>query len=144
MNHIWSILCQNSSVDEETKSLSIFNCLEQGEITIKKDDLEKRDRIIIPIAFELISLWTVDEQDKDNKLEIKIELLDPDGSLLNSSENIFDVKENFPRLRSRIKLNGLSVTKNGRYTFKVSQKDQVQKKFKTVANIPLDIKLQYT
>jgi hypothetical protein len=144
MNHIWSILCQNSSVDEETNLLSIFNCLEQAEITIKKDDIENKGKVIVPISSELISFWTVDEQDGDNKLEVKIELIDPNNNLLNSAESIFDVKKNFPRFRSKIKLQGLPVTKNGRYIFKVSQKDRVQKKFKIVASLPLDIDLRYT
>ncbi|MFA5746756.1 MAG: hypothetical protein WC926_01610 [Candidatus Paceibacterota bacterium] len=143
MNHVWSVLCQNSSVDEETKLLSIFNCLEQVEITVKKEDIENKGKVIVPILSELISFWTIDGQKEGDKLEMKIESLDPSNNLLYSAEKTFDINKNFPRFRSKIKLQGLPVTKSGRYFFKISQKDKIQKKFKTVATLPLDVDLRY-
>jgi hypothetical protein len=140
MNHIWSILCQSSSIDEETKLLSIFNCLEQGEITTQKKNAGSNDKVVIPTPFELISFWAVDEGDKKNsRLEIKIEIIDPNNVLLNSIDNSFDIKEKSLRFRSRIKFQELTLTENGRYYFKVSQK--YQSEFKIVASLPLDIKL---
>jgi hypothetical protein len=143
MKHIWSILCQNSSVDDRTKLLSIFNCVEELSLVFKKDKMPKDNNLVIPISFQLINFWIADNKEKRNTLEIKLEILDPLKELLGTFNKAFEIADKAPRFRSIISINGIKVTKEGRYTLRVLQKEDSGDKFKTVAELPLDIKINY-
>jgi len=143
MKHIWSILCQNSSVDDATKLLSIFNCVEELGLTIDKAKSPKDGNLVLPINFQLISFWTIGEKNKKNVLDVKVEISDPVDELLGTFNKNFDIPEGAPRFRSITNINGLKITKEGRYIVKVSQKEADEKKFKIVSELPIDIKITY-
>lgn len=145
MKHIWSILCQKSSVDKESNLISLFDCVEEISLVIDQTKAPKDDKLIVPIEFQLVSFWVFEKinKTKDNVLEMKIELLDPDKKLLGRFENKFKVKKGSTRFRSRISIKGLRITKNGRYTFKVRGKGEGEKGHKVVAELPLDLNLSY-
>jgi len=145
MKHIWSVLCQKSSIDKESNLISLFDCVEEINLVIDQAKAPKNDKIIIPIEFQLVSFWVFEDINKikDNVLEIKIELLDPDKKLLGQFENKFKIKKGISRFRSRITIKGLRITKKGRYTYKVRGKDEGEKGYKVVAELPLDLKLAY-
>ena len=76
MKNIWSIICEKSSIDSETHILSIFNCIEEMKIEVNKEKMPQSDKLIIPVSFQLISLWHVKDSAKENNLEVKIALVD--------------------------------------------------------------------
>lgn len=141
MKNIWSILCVNSSIDSQTKLLSMFSCLEEIKLEINKDKISKKDKFVIPVNFQLISFWTIDNYLKDNSTDIKIELIDPMGEILNKFLNNLQAKKGEKRLRSIININGIQVTKKGRYYYRLSQKKN--NKYFVVSETPLDIDLLY-
>lgn len=143
MKHIWSVLCQNSSVDIESNLLSLFNCVEEISLIIDPTKAPKNDKIVFPIKFQIVSFWIVEDTNKDDVLEIKIDLLDPDKELLNHFEKNFNIKKNILRFRSRINIEGMPVTKEGRYTFKVWKRKSGKKEYEVVTEVPLDIKIAY-
>jgi hypothetical protein len=143
MKHIWSILCQNSSVDSNTNLLSLFSCVEELNVAIDKEKMPKDNNLFVQIAFQLVSFWTVADKNKKNVLGIKLEVFDPNGKSLGVYDKDFNVAEKAPRFRSIISINGIKVTEAGRYIIKVLQKEDGSKKFKTVAELPLDIKIEY-
>ena len=65
MQHIWSILCQNSTIDGDTNSLSIFNCFEQLNVDIDKSKMPQDKKVVLPIGFDLVSLWIDDNTTKE-------------------------------------------------------------------------------
>src|SRR6056297_1527061 len=129
MKHIWSVLCRSSSVDIETSALSLFNCL--SKINISNKFLESNQKAI-PIKLELISFWIAEKEDKDGKLEIKVELLNPKNKTLDHFDKSLEVRKGASRFRNRIRIEGVPFSGEGRYFFKVKQKQN--KKYKTVAN----------
>jgi len=143
MKHIWSILCQNSSVDDATKLLSIFNCVEELGLTIDKSKSPKDGNLVLPISFQLISFWLVEDKNKKNVLDIKIEMSDPNGELLGTFNNNFNIPDAALRFRSITNINGIKITKEGRYFLKVSRKGVGEKKFIVVSELPIDIKITY-
>lgn len=143
MKHIWTILCQNSSVDSGTNLLSIFNCLEELTLEIDRNKAPKTDELVIPLGAQLISFWTIEDQDKDNILEVRSEILDPSGNSLGKFDKKFEVEKNILRLRSIMNIQHIKITKEGRYTIKMQQKKEGKKDFKVVAELPLDIKIIY-
>jgi len=88
MKNIWSIICEKSSIDAKTNLLSLFNCIEEVQLMIDKDKMPKSDKLAIPFNLQLISFWTIEDSSKDNLAEIKIDLVDPKGKILNELQRI--------------------------------------------------------
>ncbi|MFH1315640.1 MAG: hypothetical protein ABIH67_04570 [Candidatus Uhrbacteria bacterium] len=143
MKHIWSIICQRSSIDFETNSLSLFDCVEEVSAVVDKTKLAQNDKIIIPVEFQLVSFWAVKDSEKDNDLKIKGEFVDSKNKILNSFENSFNIKKGIKRFRNRTNIKGLPITEDGRYYLKVWQWTENKNKFEMVAELPLDVKLSY-
>lgn len=144
MKHIWTILCQSSSVDVDTNILSLFNCIEELNLTIDKTQLIDKEKLVIPVGFQMVSFWAIEDHSRDNILEIKGEIIDPNGKSLNKFDNKFSIKKGALRFRSRINIQGLPVTKEGRYIIRIMQKMEKNKDFEVVTELPLDVKISYT
>lgn len=142
MNHIWTVLCQKSSIDYESNLLSMFNCVEELNLSIDNTKVVEKN-LVIPAEFQLVSFWTVENPNQDNVLEIRGELLDPNGKILNQFENRFEIKRDVLRFRNRTNIQGLPVTEAGRYVFRIMQRKAGQDSFVTVADLPLDVKISY-
>lgn len=143
MKHIWTVLCQSSSTDTETKLLSIFNCLEALNMEVDKTKLTPGNKIMTPISFQMISFWSLEDFDKASRLEIRVELVSPEGEILNKFEKEYEVKKGTKRFRNSINFNGLTVVGSGRYIMRVNQKNMSSKKFEVVSEIPLDLDILY-
>jgi len=140
MQHIWSILCKSSSIDQDTNLITLRDCIEQFDITLSKKTEEK---VVAPIEFEIVNLWSGNQSDKTKKFEIKTELYDPKNTKINEFLGSFIFQQNMKRMRTRMKIKGLQVTSTGTYIFKVKIKEKSQKQYKEVAELPLDITLGY-
>lgn len=143
MKHIWSVLCQKSSIDIENNLLSLFECIEELNLVIDKTKTPQGERLIIPLGFQLVGFWITEDNTKENILDIRVELLDPDKKILNHFENNFSVKKGISRFRNRTNIQGLPVTKSGRYSFNVMQKKEGEKDYKVVSEIPIDINITF-
>ncbi len=141
MKHIWSILCKSSSIDQETNLITIRDCIEQLNVTVTKD--AHKAKIVIPVELELVHLWSYDNSNKNKKFEVKTELYDPENKKIHEFSASFICPKNKKRMRMLMKIKGLPVTSTGTYTFKIRSKEEKQKGYKNVAEIPLDITLEY-
>jgi len=140
-NHIWSVICQNSSIDSQSNTVSLFNCIENIGIDIEKN--KSADKINIPIQFDIVSCWTIEDDTKKNDFVVKIEMIKPDGkTAFQKEENIF-TEVGWKRVRNIVKLSGLElgINDSGRYMFKISQKEKRGGDFILVASLPIDIKI---
>lgn len=141
MKNVWSIICEKSSIDSQTNVLSLFNCIEEMNIEIDKTKMPQGDKIVIPVNFQLISLWRVDDSTKENTMDVKMEFVDPSGQVLNESLNTLVTKKGEKRLRSIINIQGLQITDSGVYYYKILEKKG--NKFEVVSSTPLDINVSY-
>lgn len=142
MKHVWSVLCQTSIRDEETSRTSIINSMDSIGFIVDRKKFETKKNI--PTNLEIVSLWN-NKINKGGEFLIKIELIDSNKKVLISSE-LPGVKSSDKSVRSattRMAINLLPVTIAGEYTFKVSQKFLEDKKFATVAELPLEIKIKF-
>lgn len=57
LNHVWSVICQSSSIDKQNNSISLFNCIESINI-------EKNKTSILPISFNIVNYWIIDNPKK--------------------------------------------------------------------------------
>lgn len=145
IKHIWTVVCRGSVINQDDNNISLLNILEQLEITlspIKK--LEKRPEVFnTPFSFDVVSFW-VKEDNNETKINVRVELLDPHGKILATSENVGVFPQNIRRLRTRLKVNGLPVTDNGRYYINVRMKENTEKNYKVYSENPIDINLIIT
>ena len=143
IKHIWSILCNNSIINQEDNNLTINSVLEEltASVTVPKGEDVKKP-FPLPINYEIVSLWIREDGREEIKPQIEILLRDPEGNELHKAmpESVFP--KNFLRLRTRIKVAGLPWTSNGTYIFLVQIKEPGQKLFKAVAELPLQVKLE--
>ena len=151
IEHIWSVLCSNSSVDIDTNSLSIFNVVEQLNIqsipkvvSLHNNNSSPKEAgqesSVIPVTFEIVSLFQRQDPEADKLLNDAIlALIDPRGKIL--KENNFQIV--FPkgskRLRFRTKLGGMPITISGEYRFILKVK--TGKDFHEMSRLPLDVKI---
>jgi len=145
MQHIWSVLCQNSIIDKDTNLFSLNNCIEELSIDIDRSKMPEpqKDKIVIPIEFNIVNFWIDDDTTKERKFFVEIDLIDPDNKTLNTTSAEYIMKKGVKRFRNRIKAQGLSITKDGRYWFKIKMKEKKKDKFKEVGELPLDINISY-
>lgn len=142
MKHIWTILCQKSSIDFESNLLSLFNNAEELSLTIDKSKAPS-DNLVVPIELQLVSYWTAEDANKENILDLRGELLDPENKTLTTFENKFEIKKGITRFRNRTNILSLPITKSGRYIFKMMQRKSGKSTFETVAELPLDVNISY-
>jgi len=144
MRHIWTVLCQESSINKENNLLTLRDCVEKLVFTIDKDKAPKGKDLTIPINLQLISLWIKEDKNKIDILDIKTELLDPDTNFLGSSYQKIDVDKDVFRLRNITNIESFKIAKNkkgGRYIIKTMQKKKNNKNFEIVSEIPIDIEV---
>ena len=149
---IWSILCQESSVDTNTNNVSLFKILEEIKFTIRMEDFDKLNNhpkfdpskpIALPFASQLVILWKNLSSKSNFKFPMKLILKDPDKKIIQEILNKFEFKEGKERLRSMININGIPLTKSGEYTYSVMVKQNKDANFKEVSSIPIKIDIDF-
>ncbi|MBI4067534.1 hypothetical protein HY407_04060 [Candidatus Gottesmanbacteria bacterium] len=143
IKHIWSILCRRSIVDNETNNISINDVFEQlsVDLKVKKSDADKVKLINIPIEFEVVCMWVKNDK-TPFKGNLNVEILNPKGTVVKNFEQPLEMPETMKRLRSRLKIMGMVVEEPGDYIFRVNVKEEGQKLYKAVAELPLEINLK--
>ncbi|MDO8570675.1 MAG: hypothetical protein Q7R97_03775 [Candidatus Daviesbacteria bacterium] len=141
INHIWSVLCQKSSVDQQSNNVSLFDVFEALEVGINPDTnikISDNPEFNIPVQYQVVSLWTCTDN-KKSEGQIRITLVNPEGKeriLVNSDLKFLIGKK---RMRSINQIQGLPVNISGDYHFIVELKQE--EKFQKVADLPLEVKL---
>lgn len=143
IRHIWSVLCKESIIDEGSKNISLLNVLEQLQATLKPSPkIQGRSKKInVPINYEIVSLWTKPNTLKKEEASIEYRLLSPEGKIVNKNERKIAIPANLKRLRTRVKVKGLTILENGEYLFKIGLKEKGHKSFRTVARLPLQVEV---
>ena len=133
LEHIWSVLCSRSVIDVETNNVSIQDVIEQ--ITINAEPMEDG---ILPLPFELITLWGREDIQKPTKGVERITFVTPSGKSEVVSEAEIDLSS-AERHRHRVKFPGLPLSEAGIYYFKVEVSNS---NWKSVSTIPLKVVFQ--
>ncbi|MBU3922692.1 hypothetical protein KJ684_00435 [Patescibacteria group bacterium] len=141
MKHVWSILCEKTIIDIDTNSLNIHNCFDELNINIGKKERNNNKKILIPVNFEIIHLLFDKKINQIRNPEIKIELYDPENKNIGNFSELVTFPKQKRRLRIRTKMNNLPITVEGTYNFLIKLKENKEKKYKKVSEIPLDIKI---
>lgn len=142
IKHIWSVLCRESIIDSETNNISLLNVFEQlsADVSISAPD-KKHTRVNVPIKYEVVSLWSKLSNKKVNA-RIEVEIVDPQGQNLKSFTQELEFPAKMRRMRSRLRITGMSLTVPGDYKYKIKIKEENQDKYIAVAELPLQVELK--
>ena len=143
IKHLWSILCKESVINQDDNILHINGVLEELIITLTPSKLKKGklpDKISIPINYEVVSYWYREKAEKQITQKIRYALFDPDKKQLFSTEKEVQIPTQTKRFRSRMKISGFPVTKQGIYYIKVDVKNKGSK-YTNLTELPIDIKI---
>lgn len=139
MKNVWSVVCKNSIIDNESNSLSLLETLD--EITVNyKDEIDHKALKMLPISFHVVTLWFDENDKKDRKFSLSVEIVDPKGEVLNAFEQDCVIPKGRSRLRATSKINGFGFTDEGKYLITVKFKEG--KEYIQVAETPVNIHLK--
>lgn len=113
IDHVWSVLCETSLLDQDSKLISLINCLEQ--ITIPEEPAPDK---ALPIVVNLVSTWVRSDLNTPSKGQSRIDFVSPSGNILQSLSSDVDLT-NHERLRARGQFRGLQTPEDGQYHFDV-------------------------
>jgi hypothetical protein len=131
IEHVWSVLCQNSAVDNETGSVSLLNVLET--ITILG---EARGEIKLHVNHEVFSEWVRTDEKLPAKGMMRLSFCNTENECKQKLELPVDLSEQV-FARTRIKLSGLTISGPGRYKFIVELKLEGSDRWELKVTLPL-------
>jgi len=141
----WGVVCKNSSIDQATNTLSVFNILEDIQIANKAGvtEIKKDQKMFVSFPSQLITLWERERDGVEKPLVVSMrtELIDPAKQVLQT--NISDIKFDSGKHRLRIiaDMSGFPITIGGTYSFRVSLKEDSTKEFTEMTTVSLEVKL---
>ncbi len=144
IKHIWSVVCRRATIDRDTNSISLLDCIEQMQVNVpvQKSKIEKGKKLNAPIEFDFVSAWIRENTSKVAEFEMKLELYSPKKKKLIDYSKIFFIPEKKKRLRTRIALKGMPIDLSGEYVFRVTSKEKNREQRKE-AEIPFDVVIAY-
>ena len=145
MKHIWTVLCEKSTIDKDSNNISLYNIIEKINISGPIEELTKltssKDGEVFAHNLSLVSLWSREKKEKgDITFTFKVDLESPEKNNLMSNKREVSLKERYKRTRTKLEMNGTKITGPGEYIFKVSKKEG--KNYKVCAETPLEISFQ--
>jgi len=139
IRHLWSVLCLRCITDQDTNSLSLIEVLE--EITLTGPLLGEGQTATSPFPIYLVSLWMRDPEDQPVDGAARLQFLSPLGDVIRSFEHPVELLEK-PRLRTRANIANLPFSQSGTYSFRLQVREQETEEWRTVATLPLWVKVE--
>jgi hypothetical protein len=144
IKHIWSVLCSQSARDADSQNISLFNVIEQLQVTLVAGAPEDAVHLL-PIPLELITLWErggweANEHAPGTVVQATVSVLDPTGRSLAQAQMTADLSAN-RRCRSKLVFGGMPVTVSGRYVVQVSLQEEGEGEPGIVAEVPVEVNI---
>jgi len=137
IRHVWSVLCTKSSIDSDTNNISLFEILEQ--IQVSQFPEPAGDAItVVPMPVELVSLWTREPVGEPQQGECRLTMYSPRGKSLSSPPQVMDLSK-YRRFRSRFQIPGLPLDGPGLCEVEVQFRGGSEAEWNTVARVPIEV-----
>lgn len=137
ISHVWTVICSRSVIDEASKNISLMDIVEQ--VTISAESAKQKETLL-PMPFEVVTLWAKEAATGKSETEARLRLLSPEGKR-NPSPNL-------SRRSSRTSPNAHSnpcsrptICGRGDVQFCVDLRRQDGETWREVAHIPLQIQI---
>ncbi|MEW5988520.1 MAG: hypothetical protein AB1791_17975 [Chloroflexota bacterium] len=141
IRHIWTVICSESITDQESNNISLFNILERITLSLSEEPSALPEGIILPISFEVVSYWARENKDRPTRGHARILLVLPSREVGPQFSHDLDLVQ-YERVRTRTRVNGLSIRGAGLYDFRVQLQVDGEQEWQEVASVPLEILLE--
>jgi hypothetical protein len=131
IKHIWSIICNWSSIDGETNSISLFNVLERLTVYTNSNG-----SVNLPIHYEIVSDWIRENEEESCQGKMRVFFYDSTNEFTNHAELAIDLNKSI-FYRTRVKCEGISLKGPGKYKFVVEMQQNEKSIWEEVATLPL-------
>ncbi len=134
IEHVWSVLCSRSVIDQDSNNVSIQNVIEEIEVVG-----EPEAGALLSVRLEVTSLWITSTPEGRGCGKIRVTFTSPSGQV--AEPFLFDLNlSNTERSRTRMRFQGIPATESGRHYFKVELLEDGVDEWRQVAAIPLTIR----
>lgn len=134
IDHVWTVVCSRAVVDRFTNNVSLQNAIEQ--FSIKG---EPEPDALLPIPFEIMTLWTRSDLNVPATGSQRLTLISPSGEKMKEMVFTLNLTGKYRRFRTRAAFNGLIASEPGRYVFQVEFQETAEHDWQIVANVPLEV-----
>lgn len=144
IRHIWSVLCKESIINQDDNLISIHGTLEELNVSLTSMNASSNklpEKLSVPFNYEIVSFWVKENKEKLAKAQIQYSLVSPEGKELFNKIQDMEIPVNIKRFRSRMKIMGFPVTREGDYNFRVKIKEEGADAFHLVGDLPLEVKI---
>lgn len=139
IRHIWTVLVQKSSIDQDTNGLTLGEVFESLEVDFASETKHLAQPALLPINFEVVSMLVRNNTGKSEAGQVQVRILDPSNKQLGQTQQPIEFPVGSKRLRARMKAGGFPFTRIGDYLFEIRLKAEVDEDFQLVASIPIEI-----
>jgi hypothetical protein len=116
IDHISTLICLQSIVNEETKNITLVEIIE--EFNVDSVLLSNEEGAIVLKNFELVSFWRRKYKANPSQAVARLNLISPSGNTLIQKEYEIDLSKNL-RCNAIFKINGLEIKEDGDYEFHI-------------------------
>lgn len=143
IRHVWSVLCKESVIDRDDNNISIHSVIEELSISLAPaNGIGKLpDKLNVPMNYEIVSLWQKGKEVELGRTEIEYLFIDPENKELLRNTQTIEIPKTSKRHRSRMKIMGMPLSKEGDYKFQIKMKEKGIDTFHLVAELPLEVKI---
>ena len=140
IEEIWSVLCSNAIVDQNSHNVTLSNVLERVNITKASlpSGLKESDKIFLPMPFQVVVLLRKIGQ-AEFIGDIRSEIVDPTGEILAYNENAMAFQAEKDRMRIIMNYQGIPIGKAGYYDVRILLRPK-EGQYEKISEIPLEVK----
>jgi hypothetical protein len=135
IEHVWTVLCARSVIDQETNNISLFEVLEQLNLQMSPPSA---DAFTVPMSFEVVTLWSRGSDGQPARGRARVVTIGVSGSRREAQPYDIDLTT-FQRIRNRTRFMGFEVQRAGRMEFGIELQGEDAEPWRRVATVPLVI-----
>ncbi len=145
IEHVWTIICSGSTIDQHTNNISMFNLVEKISANLETDSetIKNGKKILMPFNQEVITRLHRTGEPKDLPIEFRVDIVSPDGKLLGEGDvQKIAFAKKFKNMRFRVNVANIPVIGSGTYRFVAMMRNVGESKFIVAGSVPIEIEVK--
>ena len=137
--HVWTVLCSNTSIDNQTNNISLFEVVEglslPGEAPADRD-------IALPVKLVLVTLWARSNPEVPEGGNGRFRFVAPDSRMLQTGEHELQLQGEYIRSRNLSRLEVIPLHGPGFYEYTIEYRTPNEADWVEVKRVPLEVRFE--
>ena len=143
IQHMWTVICRDSSVDRDTSNITLFRVFAHLQISLPKPPPNPAAKgVIAPCDFHVVTCWGRSDTGEASSGKARMTLSNPEGETLLVQEYHVDLTQSVQH-HQRSMMKQLPLTSGGRYRFCVDRME-ASGEWESMTTAPLDVDIRWT